>query len=306
MSAGNENSTTSVISTDLCERRALFGIDLKKLRESQNLTTQEVADKTRISIGYIESLEKGEFERLPGRVFGRGFVAALLKHYGSPQGDFNVRYDELWENDGIHNSISDSTKRRLGSNSSRSVSIYFSSKKGRRPLAVMTLLCVLGGLVGTVYFVSKRGEPYFSSLVSKEKSLETSDLKKNEVAPVPATETTEAPVVVSPSAETVDEVQSVPTETVKNRIVLNGRQRLSITVLEPVRIKFETDNGKPVINDFVAGTYDYTFETRADLLIYDAAAVKINFNGNQLGSLGNKGRIRRIGFRADAPDAKSF
>lgn len=307
MSAGKEHSTTSVIAADLCERRVLFGVDLKNLRESQNLTAQEVAEKTRINMNYIESLEKGEFERLPGKVFGRGFVAALLKHYSTAQGDFVVRYDALWENDGIQNSISDSTKRRLGSNSSQSVSTYFSSKKGFRPLPVVIGLCLLVGLAGAAYIVSKKGGAYFSRFISSEKSTETTAAKQKEASPVVATnKTTEAPASVSPSAGSVADEEKTPKETITNRIVIDGQQRLSITVLEPVKIKFESDNGKPVVKDFVAGTYDYSFETSADLLIYDAAAVKISFNGNPLGSLGNKGRIRRIGFRADGPDSKSF
>ncbi len=306
MSAGKENSTMSVITADLCERRIFFGVDLKNLRESKNLTTQEVAEKTRININYIGSLENGDFEHLPGRVFGRGFVAALLKNYNATQGDFIVRYDGLWENDGIHNSISDSTKRRLGSNSSQSVSTYLSSKKGLRPLPVVIGLCLLLGLAGASYIVSKKGGAYFSRFIASEKSSVTTEVKQKGASPVVATSATEAPVIVVPIKETVEDEQKAPVEALTNRIVIEGRQRLSITVLEPVKIKFESDNGKPVVKDFVEGTYDYNFETSADLLIYDAAAVKISFNGNLLGSLGNKGRIRRIGFRADGPDAKSF
>ena len=307
MSAGKENPPTSVIAADLSERRALFGVDLKNLRESLNLTTQEVAEKTRINIDYIESLEKGNFEHLPGRVFGRGFVAALLKNYSAAPADYSVRYDSLWENDGIHNSISDSTKRRLGSNSSQSVSTYFSSKKGIRPLPMVIGLCLLVGLAGAAYFVSKKGGAYFSRFISSEKSSEsTSDAKQKDATPVAAAKAPEAAVAVLPNAETEENDLRNPKDIVTNHIVINGQQRLSITVLEPVKIKIESDNGKAVVKDFIVGTYDYSFETSADLLIYDAAAVKISFNGNPLGSLGNKGRIRRIGFRADGPDSKSF
>lgn len=307
MSAGKEHSTTPVIAADLCERRVLFGVDLKTLRETQNLSTQEVAEKTRINIEYIEAMEKGDLERLPGRVFGRGFVAALLKNYSTAKGDYIDRYDALWENDGIHRSISDSTKRRLGSNSSQSVATYFSSKKGFRPLPVVLGLCLLVGLAGAVYLVSKKGGAYFSRFISSQKASETtSAVSAKEVTPPAVKKTEDVSVAALPSAATVADEQEQPKETVTNHIVINGQQRLSITVLEPVKIKFESDNGKPVIKDFVEGTYDYSFETSADLLIYDAAAVKISFNGNPLGSLGNKGRIRRIGFRADAPDQKSF
>jgi cytoskeletal protein RodZ len=307
LSAGKENPTTTVIANDLCERRVLFGIDLKKLRESQNLSTFEVAEKTRINIEYIECLEQGKFERLPGKLFGRGFITALLKHYSSAQGDYLTRYDELWENDGIHRSISDSTKRRLGSNSSQSVTTYFSSKKLAHPAQFILGLLLLVGLAGAAYFISKKGGSYFSSFISSQKSSETtSEIKAKSVTPAPILKAPEATVAALPTTDISSDGEIAVQPPVTNRVVIEGQQRLSITVLEPVKIKIESDDGKPVIKDFVEGTYDYSFETSADLLIYDAAAVKISFNGNPLGSLGNKGRIRRIGFRADGPDQKTF
>ncbi len=174
-------------------------------------------------------------------------------------------------------------------------------------MPVVLGLCLLVGLAGAVYLVSKKGGAYFSRFISSQKASETtSAVSAKEVTPPAVKKTEDVSVAALPSAATVADEQEQPKETVTNHIVINGQQRLSITVLEPVKIKFESDNGKPVIKDFVEGTYDYSFETSADLLIYDAAAVKISFNGNPLGSLGNKGRIRRIGFRADAPDQKSF
>jgi len=305
LSAGKENSIPSVKANDLCERRELFGDDLKNLRELQNLSTIEVAEKTRINIEYIECLESGNFERLPGRLFGRGFVAALLKHYLSAQADYLVRYDDLWENDGIHRSISDSTKKRLGSNSSPSVASYFSSKKGIRPLHLLAGVCLLAGMVGAAYIVSKKGTTYFSPMLLSQAPLKSSLNVRSEVenpAPTPkatASESATLPVKTSTNPEKVKPIE-------KNHIVLSGQQRLTIIVLEPVKIRIESDSGKPLVKEFVEGTYDYSFETSADLLIYDAAAVKLSFNGNQLGSLGNKGRIRRIGFRADGPTQKPF
>jgi len=55
---------------------------LGEAREAQNLSVAEVARQLKLSVHQVEALEAGEFHRLPGPVFVRGFVrnyARLLK-----------------------------------------------------------------------------------------------------------------------------------------------------------------------------------------------------------------------------------
>jgi hypothetical protein len=86
----------------------------------------------------------------------------------------------------------------------------------------------------------------------------------------------------------------------------SGAQTLEIVVSEPVRIKLDVDGGPPVTKELTPDTYKFTFTDHADMMVYDAGAVKISFNGRSLGSLGNKGRVRRLSFQAQAPDAKKL
>src|ERR1700704_2075713 len=51
-------------------------------REEQNLSVAEAARQLRLSVHQVEALEAGEFHKLPGPVFVRGFIrnyARLLK-----------------------------------------------------------------------------------------------------------------------------------------------------------------------------------------------------------------------------------
>jgi len=57
-------------------------VRLSQARQAQNLTTAEVARRLKLSVWQIEALESGEYQRLPGVVFVRGFIrnyARLLK-----------------------------------------------------------------------------------------------------------------------------------------------------------------------------------------------------------------------------------
>ena len=58
------------------------GVRLARARETLKLGTADVARQLKLSIGQVEALEAGQFERLPGAVFVRGFIrnyARLVK-----------------------------------------------------------------------------------------------------------------------------------------------------------------------------------------------------------------------------------
>ena len=52
----------------------MTGDTLRKERERQKLTIQDIEEGTSIRAVYIEALEKGDYENLPGEVYAKGFV----------------------------------------------------------------------------------------------------------------------------------------------------------------------------------------------------------------------------------------
>jgi len=59
-----------------------FGEELRRERELREVTREQLADVTKVSVRHIEALECGRFEQLPARVFARGFVLAVARHLG--------------------------------------------------------------------------------------------------------------------------------------------------------------------------------------------------------------------------------
>jgi len=59
-----------------------FGDELKRERELREITLREVSESTKISLRYLEALERNAFELLPGGVFNRGFVRAYSQFIG--------------------------------------------------------------------------------------------------------------------------------------------------------------------------------------------------------------------------------
>jgi cytoskeletal protein RodZ len=59
-----------------------FGARLRDARERSGLTLREISARTRISLAYLEALERGEISRLPGGIFARAFVRAYAEQVG--------------------------------------------------------------------------------------------------------------------------------------------------------------------------------------------------------------------------------
>ena len=59
-----------------------LGEKLRQAREARDITISEVAEQTRISPLYIESIENDDYRILPGGIFNKGFVKSFAKYVG--------------------------------------------------------------------------------------------------------------------------------------------------------------------------------------------------------------------------------
>ena len=59
-----------------------LGARLKRERERQKITLDEVATSTKIGTRMLKALENDHFDQLPGGIFNKGFVRAYARHLG--------------------------------------------------------------------------------------------------------------------------------------------------------------------------------------------------------------------------------
>jgi cytoskeleton protein RodZ len=59
-----------------------FGEELRRDRELREVTREQLATVTKVSLRHIGALESGRFELLPALVFTRGFVRSIALHLG--------------------------------------------------------------------------------------------------------------------------------------------------------------------------------------------------------------------------------
>jgi cytoskeleton protein RodZ len=72
-----------------------LGEKLRQAREERGISISEVAEQTRISSLYLESIENDNFKPLPGGIFNKGFVKSYAKFVGVDETEALQDYAKL-------------------------------------------------------------------------------------------------------------------------------------------------------------------------------------------------------------------
>jgi cytoskeletal protein RodZ len=70
-----------------------FGEELRSERERRGISIERLCSDTKVNRKFIEALERGDYQVLPGGVLRRGFVRAYLKATGLEEAAWMPRFD---------------------------------------------------------------------------------------------------------------------------------------------------------------------------------------------------------------------
>ena len=296
--------------------RAQLGEMLIKGREKAGMSQEAVAQVTRINGSFVVALESGAFENLPGAVFGRGFVRSIARVLDLDAEELSQIYAQCWVPAEIervlkvgHGQGSIPTRMPTRMPARRRMVFDLGSMlknspvmnmkiSGGKSVALLVAVPLLALVVAAIIAGVKRSN---HKVVAKQ---------------VPAAQTAEQPAAPV-EVPVLPEVPGREDEVVANKPVIeepalqvqsekaNFEHVLELVVIEPVKIKLTSDNKEPSARQLKPDAYRFTFTDRAELTVYDAAAVEVAFNGRSLGSLGTKGRIRRLIFQSGNPESAS-
>jgi cytoskeletal protein RodZ len=71
-----------------------LGEFLRRERELRHIGLDDVAERTKISRRYLEAIEEGQYERLPGEAFVRGFIRSYAQSIGLDPEDTLLIYSQ--------------------------------------------------------------------------------------------------------------------------------------------------------------------------------------------------------------------
>ncbi len=77
-----------------------LGEKLRQAREERGISLSDVAEQTRISGQYIESIENDDYRSLPGGIFNKGFVKSFAKYVGLDEQEALQDYANLTASQG--------------------------------------------------------------------------------------------------------------------------------------------------------------------------------------------------------------
>jgi cytoskeletal protein RodZ len=138
--------------------KGTFGERLKRERELREVSFDEVSRATRIAPRFLEALENEQWDKLPGGVFGRGFVRSIARYLGLSEENLLSEYD-LARGENANPALQKGEER------------IPSPPKWLPAVAVLALLAVLAGLItGGLYawkaYQAHRAQKKSSAIVS--------------------------------------------------------------------------------------------------------------------------------------------
>jgi hypothetical protein len=71
-----------------------LGEFLRRERELRHISLDDVAERTKISRRYLEAIEEGQYDRLPGETFVRGFIRSYAQSVGLDPADTLLMYSQ--------------------------------------------------------------------------------------------------------------------------------------------------------------------------------------------------------------------
>lgn len=72
-----------------------IGEYLRKAREERNISLKDVQESTKISMRYLEAIDRGDFNGIPGEVYRKGFIANYADAIGLDSQDVLQRYHQI-------------------------------------------------------------------------------------------------------------------------------------------------------------------------------------------------------------------
>ena len=310
----NPEQTQEAKAAELCisDKRRNFGASLRAIREEGGLTEKDLIHSTRISPPFIRALEEGELDRLPGQVFGRGFVKNICKALGVDSVELVKAFNSCYEETRAQEKPS-LARRMIGPLGPVPLGKRW-LKKNARLLAVASVslaaVAVFWYSGGQSKKVAKAPAPPAAvQTTAKEKTPpppptpppEADDrLDASELAlELPLTEPPalpQAPLAKDPVLETAKTVPAIQLTRQP------GRHLLVLEVLEPLAVELTIDEGVKTVQTLPKGKHALEFKEKLDLFIQKGDQVKLQFNEYSLGIASENGGPRRYSFKSKLAD----
>ena len=302
---------------------------LKERREETGRTIEEIAKATRIKGSYLKAIEDGDFSKLPVEVYTRGYIREYARFLGVSPDITIASYDAYIEEikgpkeadkipiikplseDITAKEIeeyavfqSNSESKEISTASLETPVVVKSPISGiaRRALAALSVLIA----VIVIYAVLPGGKDAPPVTPKIEPGIQPEmQIKDHESPPQPQTQENikgKSTQHVNPAIVTPPPVPGTAGNKLEAMNASKKKHNLSISATDTVWILLTIDGDDKKEMLLNAGeTAFYEAYRSMNLVVGNAAGVKLKFNGKPLENLGEKGQVVRLDLPSAAP-----
>jgi cytoskeletal protein RodZ len=306
----------------------VMGKALKERREELGREIKEIAKITRIKASYLKAIEDEDFSKLPAQVYAKGYIREYARFLGVPSNTAVEPYEKYLREQGlpadaaIENSIEKSKiilPAEAGADETcdenkktengidalvNEVAKGFEHKRisqfvNKRTALLTAVLFVFAIAAAAAYFLipQKNDIPRVAQLSPQkpEPVQEPPPFFKPPEMPAPA-QSVSIPPPASPSMEKPKE----------NSASVKRKHNLSVSATDTVWLHLTIDGDEKKEITLNAGdTAFYEAYRSINLVVGNAAGVKLKFNGKPLENLGEKGQVVRLNLPRSAAQSNT-
>lgn len=262
-----------------------IGRALKERRESLGLTLEEVERSTRIRTNRLEALEEGAFDSLPSEVQLRGFLRNYSDYLGLDPEDLLDDYEDAL---GAGRKESSRLSRR------RTKEVYELSPHGSSKRRSAAEFLISGLVVAAVAAIFLWG---LGSIVASLNAPVTPEVQQALVSFEEPTETTTVTPTSAPqlsfegvAVTTLAESETMLTPTLILPVL--DAVRLELTAISETWVRLSVDGEEVFQGRMAPGErLEYTGEEVVELLTGNAGGLRVVFNGQDQGPLGDLAQV---------------
>ena len=250
-----------------------FGRYLQAIRLEKKISLEQVAKQTRIGLGNLLLIEQEDLERLPAKVYVKGFLRSYAAAIGA-DGDEAIRR---------YNSRLDVVEKISESESSGKTA---PPKMWWKILCSLVLfICIIGISVYAILFIRQAPEAEKPAAPKAEK-LAAPEAEK---PAAPEEDVEKEPVVETPVLEPVSETDTEPEAAIPQKLILR------VVAIEKTWLKVIIDEQGPKEYMLESGRrIELEAKTGYNILIGNAGGVKITLNDKPVLIHGKSGDVVTI------------
>lgn len=241
-----------------------IGDILKQARDEKGLSLKEIQEVTKIRLRYLEAIDEGDFEAIPGEVYRKGFIVNYANALGLDGQQVLQKYHNL---------------KAAQEEQARQEQLLKEQEENESPQTNLNSDWVKGiylGVAGALAIVLLIS--FF--LIPSLHRLKTEDT----VTPVNIEETTETPdynqtLFPAPITITAEFKKRVWVQVVADGESIFLRDGRTFDASEPIQV--------------------WTAQQEMQIKIGDPSGIEITFNGKKLGPLGAEGVSKTVKFKPD-------